>query len=127
MAESEKLCVRWNDFQLNISSAFQELREDEDFLDVTLSVGSGLQQVKAHRVILSACSPFFRSILRHSSHPSPHIHLKDVGFSELQAVLDFMYHGEVNVSSEQLHSFLAVAEELQVKGLTKRGPKNFMN
>jgi len=121
MTTSEKFCLRWNDFESNISVAFRELREEKDFFDVTLSVGPGHQHIQAHKLILSACSPFFRGVLRQNPHAHPLLYLKGVGFSELQAVLNFMYHGEVNVAQEELNTFLAVAEELQVKGLTQGG------
>jgi len=121
MSASEKFCLRWNDFESNISVAFRELREEKDFFDVTLSVGPGHQHIQAHKLILSACSPFFRGVLKQNPHAHPLLYLKGVGFSELQAVLNFMYHGEVNVAQEELNTFLAVAEELQVKGLTQGG------
>jgi len=121
MSASEKFCLRWNDFESNISVAFRELREEKDFFDVTLSVGPGHQHIQAHKLILSACSPFFRGVLKQNQHAHPLLYLKGVGFSELQAVLNFMYHGEVNVAQEELNTFLAVAEELQVKGLTQGG------
>merc|ERR1712203_1217599 len=76
-------------------------------------------QIQAHKVILSACSPFFRGVLRRNPHAHPLLYLKGVKFSDLTAVLNFMYHGEVNVAQEELNSFLAVAEELRVKGLTQ--------
>ena len=114
---SEKFCLRWNDFESNISFAFRELREDKDFFDVTLACDD--EQISAHKVILSACSPFFRNVLRRNSHPNPLLYLKGVRFSDLQSVLNFMYNGEVNVAQEELNSFLAVAEELKVKGLTQ--------
>jgi hypothetical protein len=114
---SEKFCLRWNDFESNISTAFRELRDDKDFFDVTLACDD--EQIQAHKVILSACSPFFRSILRKNPHAHPLLYLKGVKFSDLQSVLNFMYHGEVNVAQEELNSFLAVAEELRVKGLTQ--------
>jgi len=117
MGENEKFCLRWNDFESNISVAFREIREEKDLLDCTLSCGS--RQIQAHKLILSACSPFFRSILRQNPHQHPLLYLKGVGFSELQSVLNFMYHGEVNIAQEELNSFLSVAEELQVKGLTQ--------
>merc|ERR1711953_1560362 len=117
MASSEKFCLRWNDFESNISVAFRELRDDKDFFDVTLACDE--EQIQAHKVILSACSPFFRSILRKNPHAHPLLYLKGVKFSDLQSVLNFMYHGEVNVAQEELNSFLAVAEELRVKGLTQ--------
>jgi len=114
---SEKFCLRWNDFESNISSAFKELRDDKDFFDVTLACDD--EQIQAHKVILSACSPFFRNILRRNPHQHPLLYLKGVKYTDLQSVLNFMYHGEVNVAQEELNSFLAVAEDLRVKGLTQ--------
>ena len=108
---SEKFCLRWNDFESNISSAFREIRDDKDFFDVTLACED--EQIQAHKVILAACSQFFRNILRRNTHQHPLLYLKGVRFPDLQAVLNFMYHGEVNVAQEELNSFLAVAEELR--------------
>jgi len=114
-----KFCLRWNDFESNISSAFKELREDKDFFDVTLACED--EQLQAHKVILSACSPFFKTVLRRNRHGHPLLYLNGVKYQELVAVLNFMYHGEVNVAQEELNSFLAIAEELKVKGLTQNG------
>jgi len=121
--DSEKFCLRWNDFEKNISFAFQELRDDKDFFDVTLACDD--EQIQAHKVILSACSPFFRNILRRNPHQNPLLYLKGVKFPDLQSVLNFMYHGEVNVAQGDLNSFLAVAEDLQVKGLTQNQPAKY--
>merc|ERR1712038_1569848 len=117
MGASEKFYVRWNDFESNISVAFRELREEKDLFDVTLACDDS--QVQAHKVILSACSPFFRNILRRNPHQHPLLYLKGVKYKELLSVLNFMYQGEVNVAQEELKSFLAVAEDLRVKGLTQ--------
>jgi len=114
---SDKFCLRWNDFESNISVAFRELREDKDFFDVTLACDD--EQIQAHKVILSACSPFFRSILKRNPHSHPLLYLRGVKYSDLLSVLNFMYHGEVNVAQEDLNSFLAVAEDMKVKGLTQ--------
>jgi len=117
MSSSEKFCLRWNDFETNISVAFRELREEKDFFDVTLACDDS--QVQAHKVILSACSPFFRNVLRRNPHQHPLLYLKGVKYKELLSVLNFMYMGEVNVAQEELNSFLSVAEDLRVKGLTQ--------
>jgi len=119
---TEKFCLRWNDFESNISVAFRELREEKDFFDVTLACDDN--QVQAHKVILSACSPFFRNVLRKNPHQHPLLYLKGVKYQELLSVLNFMYQGEVNVAQEELNSFLAVAEELRVKGLTQSNSGN---
>jgi len=115
---SEKFCLKWNDFEANISTAFREIRDDKDFFDVTLACEND-EQISAHKVILSACSPFFRNILRRNQHQHPLLYLKGVKYSELLSVLNFMYHGEVNVAQEELNDFLSIAEELRVKGLTQ--------
>ena len=117
MAANEKFCLRWNDFESNVSTAFRDLREEKDFFDVTLACDDS--QVDAHKVILAACSPFFRNVLRRNPHQHPLLYLKGVKYKELVCVLNFMYQGEVNVAQEELNTFLAVAEDLKVKGLTQ--------
>lgn len=116
---AEKFCLRWNDFETNISSAFKEIRDDKDLFDCTLSCGA--RQLQAHKLILSACSPFFKTVFKQNPHNHPLLYLKDIQFDHLQSVLNFMYHGEVNVAQEDLNNFLAVAEELKIKGLTQNG------
>ena len=114
---TEKLCLKWNDFQENMNIAFGSLREDKEFADVTLACEDG-QQVHAHKVILVASSPFFQKILTRNKHPHPLIFMKGSKFEDLMAIVDFLYCGEANVFQENLDSFLAIAEEMKLKGLT---------
>jgi len=118
MSSAEKFCLRWNDFETNISTAFKQLREDKDFFDVTLACED--EQLEAHKVVLAACSPFFRAILKRNRHEHPLLYLKGIRYTDLTAVLNFMYHGEVNVAQEDLDVFLALAQDLQIKGLTQK-------
>ena len=113
---SEKFSLKWNDFQSNISKTFSSLREEEDFHDVTL-VSADLKKVTAHRIVLSACSQYFSNILRSNKHSNPLLCLDGVSSAELQCVLDYIYHGEVQIYQEQLDRFLAVAERFQLSGL----------
>merc|ERR1712129_594572 len=116
MANTKNVCLKWNDFQKNALSAFGTLRDDLEFADVTLACEDG-QQVEAHKVILASSSPFFLSLLRRNKHPHPLIYMRGVKSEDLLAMIDFLYFGEANVYQENLDSFLAVAEELQLKGL----------
>eukprot|EP00092_Neocalanus_flemingeri_P080515 GFUD01100441.1.p1 GENE.GFUD01100441.1~~GFUD01100441.1.p1 ORF type:complete len:327 (+),score=78.61 GFUD01100441.1:40-1020(+) len=122
MSGSEHFCLRWNDFEANISQAFQAIREEKDFFDVTIACED--EQVQAHKVILSACSPFFKKVLKKNPHQHPLLFLKGVKYAEIVSILNFMYHGEVNVTQDDLNGFLAVAEELKVKGLTQNDQNN---
>jgi len=114
---TEKFCLKWNEFETNLSLAFKDLQQTGELFDITLICDEN--QLQAHKVILSACSPFFREVLRRNPHKHPLLYLKDVKYEDMQALLTFMYQGEVNVTQEQLNSFLMVAEDLKVKGLTK--------
>jgi len=117
MASSEKFCLKWNDFESNVSQAFCELRDEKDFFDVTLVCGDS--QVSAHKVILAASSQFFRNILRANPHQHPLLYLRGVRHKELLSILSFMYKGQVNIAQEELSTFLSVAEDLKIKGLTQ--------
>ena len=114
---SEKLCLKWNDFQENVTTAFGNLRGNNDFSDVTLACEDG-QQFEAHKVILAASSPFFQRLLERKRHPQPLIYMRGLKSEDLSSILDFLYCGEANVFQENLDAFLAIAEELQLKGLT---------
>ena len=113
---SEKLCLSWNDFGGNFKTAFEELRRDKDFCDVTLACEDG-QQFEAHKVILVTSSPFFHNLFKMHRHPHPMIYLRGMKSASLSAIIDFLYCGEASVFQEDLESFLALAEELKLKSL----------
>jgi len=117
MEEQQKFCLKWNQFHQNVKEVFNELREGQFLFDVTLACNDGIH-VGAHRIILAACSSFFRGLFTENNHSHPWIYLKGIPSVELKAVVDFMYLGEVNVSQDNLSQFLATAEELKVKGLS---------
>ena len=119
MNNSEKISLKWNDFsEENFSSALKELRKDSDFCDVTLAFEDG-QQIEAHKVVLSSSSPFFREILTKIKHPHPLIYMRSTKSDDFVGILDFLYFGEANVSQDHLDSFLELAGELKLKGLTE--------
>ena len=120
---SEKLCLQWNDFKENAVNTFGTLREDKDFTDVTLVCEEG-KQVEVHKVVLASSSPFFQNILRKNKHIHPLIYMRGMKSDDLFAIIDFLYCGEANVYQENLDSFLAIAEELQLKGLMGNSEKD---
>ena len=113
----DKLCLKWHGFQESAGLAFANLQTKMDFADVTLACEDG-PAVEAHKLVLSSSSPFFENLLRRTSHPHPLIYLRGVKSSDLSALLDFIYQGEANVGQENLEVFLALAQELELTGLT---------
>ncbi|XP_012284234.1 protein tramtrack, beta isoform isoform X2 [Orussus abietinus] len=114
---SQRFCLRWNNHQSNLLSVFDQLLHDESFVDVTLAVEG--QLLRAHKMVLSACSPYFQALF--VGHPDRHpiVILKDVPYVDMRSLLDFMYRGEVSVDQDRLTAFLRVAESLRIKGLTE--------
>ena len=113
----EQLSLKWNDFEEVVRASFGDLRSDNDFTDVTLACED--QCIKAHRVILSGCSPFFKRLLKnYSSHPQTLIFMRGLKFSDLVAMVDFIYEGEAKIFQEDLERFLSLAGELELKGLS---------
>ena len=123
---SEKLCLQWNDYKDNVSNAFRSLRKDVDFVDVTLASEDG-EEVKAHKVILAASSPFFENLFKRHVHAHPLIFMRGVKSENLFAIVDFMYVGETKISQESLDSFLLIAEDLQLKGLVGKNNEDGNN
>ena len=115
-------CLKWNDFQMNIASSYQDLHISNDFSDVTL-VCEEDQHIEAHRVILSASSPVFKTILKKNNHTHPMIYMRGLKSKNLVAIIEFIYNGEVNIIKDYIDSFLSLAEELQLKGLTANLPE----
>jgi len=110
---------KWNDFQGSISSSLGALRTTSDLLDVT--VQCGVESLQCHRLVLSACSDWFKAVFRALPAVTQHpvIVLWEATARDMALLLDFMYNGEVNVKQENLNSFLALAEKLSVRGLTQ--------
>ena len=113
---SEKLHLQRVDFKDNVDTLFRRLKDKCDFVDVTLACEDG-QQVEAHKVILATSSPFFLNLLSRNTHAHPLVFMRGLKFNDLMAIIDFVYLGEVKVSSENLDSFLCIAKDLKLEGL----------
>lgn len=111
----QQFCLRWNNYQSNLTNVFDQLLQSESFVDVTLACDG--HSVKAHKMVLSACSPYFQALFFDNPCQHPIVILKDIKWPELKAVVEFMYKGEINVSQEQIGPLLKVAESLKVRGL----------
>nr|XP_050860525.1 zinc finger and BTB domain-containing protein 17 isoform X3 [Vespula vulgaris] len=117
MEDDQQFCLKWNNHQSTLIQNFDTLYESGTLVDCTLAAEG--KYLKAHRVVLSACSPYFEGLLSEHYDKHPVFILKDVKFKELKAMMDYMYRGEVNISQDQLTALLKAAESLQIKGLSE--------
>ena len=113
---SEKFCLKWNDYQSNWNKALHELRQDADLADVTLKTEDKVQ-FSAHKILLSSCSNLFKFIFKSNAQANPLLFFGGVNSINLGLILDYIYHGEVDVFQENLDSFLESAQKLEIEGL----------
>ena len=112
----EKFSLKWNDFQINVVSSFNRLRNQSTFTDVTL-VSADKKQISAHKIVLAASSGFFSNIFEQNTQSHLMICLDGISSTELTSVLDYIYLGEVKIFQENLDRFLKVGEKLELEGL----------
>ena len=117
----EKFCLKWNDFQSNVSKTFSYFRTEESFFDVTL-VSDDHHHIAAHKLVLSASSKFFKDILCKTQRSNPMIYLSGFSSKDLNLVMDYIYQGEVQIYQDDLDNFLNVAQRLHIEGLMGGSP-----
>ncbi|XP_031366275.1 uncharacterized protein LOC102671414 isoform X2 [Apis dorsata] len=117
-----EVCLRWNSYHSNMQNSFPSLLDSEQFVDVTLACEG--RSLKCHKMILSSCSDYLADLLRENPCQHPIILMKDLKFWEVEALVKFMYRGEVNVAHDKLPQLLNAAEALQVKGLAGPNPSS---
>lgn len=117
-----QVCLKWNSYHSNMQNSFPSLLDTEQFVDVTLACEG--RSLKCHKMILSSCSDYLADLLRENPCQHPIILMKDLKFWEVEALVKFMYRGEVNVAHDKLPQLLNAAEALQVKGLAGPSPSS---
>ena len=113
---SEKFSLKWNDFHSNVSKSFSSLRNEDYLHDVTI-VSDDNEQMAAHKLVLSTCSAFFKSIFMKNKHSHPIICLEGLSSHDVRNMMDYMYNGELQVFQDDLDRFLNIAQRLKLEGL----------
>ena len=124
MGGTEQYDISWNNYESRMSRSFANIRNQKQFLDVTLAaeaVDGTIEALQAHKVILSASSPILRDLLIKQSALTPHsmfmpvmLYLKDISAKDISHVLEFIYKGSVKLEQHEVDDFLAVAKSLQI-------------
>ena len=118
MQHQEKYTLHWHSYSDHLKEALNEMMLSSEFADVTL-VTDDKQQIRAHRNILSAASPVFKSILQiDSKNANPVIYLRGIQHSEMESIMQFIYLGEAKFYEERMSEFLMVSKNLEIKDLS---------
>lgn len=115
MDQGEEEHLLFDDYKETLCKNISNFFNREAFVNVTL-VCNG-ETIRAHQVILSACSPFFENILISLSEPNPTVVFTDISKSEMVLLLEYMYKGHVSVAKNVVPALLKTAKKLQIKGL----------
>lgn len=113
----EQYSFNWSNHMGHIRSSLATLFNEGLLVDVTLCCEGG--RLSAHKILLSMCSPYFKDVFKENPCSHPIVILKDVTCNVMEALLQFMYDGEVTVDYEDFASFIKTAELLQISGLTE--------
>ena len=118
MQHQQKYTLHWHSYSDHLRETLNEMLLSSEFADVTL-VTDDKQKIRAHRNILSACSPVFKSILQFdSNNMNPVIYLRGVQHSEMESIMQFVFLGEARFYEERMSEFLTVSKNLEIKELS---------
>uniref|UniRef100_A0A2P2I3W4 Longitudinals lacking protein, isoforms H/M/V-like n=1 Tax=Hirondellea gigas TaxID=1518452 RepID=A0A2P2I3W4_9CRUS len=109
------LSLKWNNHRSTFFHVLSTIRSKESYCDVTLACDGRFYSL--HKFVLSTCSEYFEEMFERTSCKHPVIVLKDIRSDDLEALLNYMYVGEVNVVQEKLAGLIKAAECLKIKGL----------
>ncbi|CAL4067756.1 unnamed protein product [Meganyctiphanes norvegica] len=115
MMDSGLLSLKWNNHGSTFFHVLSSIRRKESYTDVTITCDGKFYPV--HKLVLSTCSEYFEEIFERTQCKHPVIVLKDIKHEELEALLNYMYLGEVNVLQGDLAGLIKAAECLKIKGL----------
>ncbi|XP_063864188.1 longitudinals lacking protein, isoforms H/M/V-like isoform X17 [Scylla paramamosain] len=109
------LSLKWNNHRSTFFHILSTIRSKESYCDVTIACDGKFYPV--HKLVLSTCSDYFEQMFERTNCKHPIIVLKDIRSQELEALLNYMYVGEVNVLQNELAGLIKAAECLMIKGL----------
>ena len=113
---SENYSLKWSDFHANVSQSFGHLRTEDFLQDVTLVTDDNVHTA-AHKIVLSACSEYFRNIFKKNKVLNLYVCLDGVSSKELGNIMDYIYFGEVQIHQDDMDRFLEVAQRFKLEGL----------
>ncbi|KAK8752150.1 hypothetical protein OTU49_012248, partial [Cherax quadricarinatus] len=119
------LSLKWNNHRSTFFHILSTIRNKESYCDVTIACDGKFYPV--HKLVLSTCSEYFEQMFERTNCKHPVIVLKDIRHEELEALLNYMYVGEVNVLQNELAGLIKAAECLMIKGLAvpDEAPKEY--
>ena len=110
----EKYNLTWNTFPDHLKGMMKDMMENNNFADVTL-ICEDKKRIRAHKNILSACSPILKDIFHADTNSHCNIYLRGIFHSEMESILQFIYLGEATFHEERMNEFLEVSKSLEIQ------------
>ena len=110
----EKFNLTWHTYTDHLREMLHNMMSSNELTDITL-VSEDKKKFKAHKVVLSASSSVFKSIISDNLLTSQVIYLRGIQSFEIESILQFIYLGEATFYQERMNEFLDVARSLEVK------------
>ena len=114
----EQYNLSWHTYSEHHREMMQNMMICDDFKDVTL-ISDDKKSIKAHRNILSVCSPVFKKIFQMEINNHPVIYLRGIKYSEIKSILQFIYLGETKAYKDSLNDLLLIAKNFEIEEFSK--------
>lgn len=121
----DTMYLKWNNYEKMIGATFRNLYEDDALTDITLCCTEG--SVRAHKLVIATCSPYFRKIFKDHPDIRMAVMVKGVRLNELKILLEFMYKGCLQVAPDKIDGLAHLADELGVEGFRSSVDVEFMD
>ncbi|RVE75293.1 hypothetical protein OJAV_G00015390 [Oryzias javanicus] len=99
-----------------LQDGLKELLNENKFVDCTLKVGD--RSFPCHRLIMAACSPYFREIFFTEDgkevENTKEVVLEDVNPSILDMIVQYLYSAEIDLTDDNVQDIIAVANRFQI-------------
>ena len=114
----KKFNLTWKTYTDHLRGMLHSMMSSSELTDVTL-VSEDKKQFKAHKVVLIASSPVFKSIISDNFSSTPIIYLRGVHSNEIESILQFIYIGQTTFYQKRMNEFLNVGKSLEIQEISK--------
>lgn len=112
-------------YQENVETMFRNLLKDESLCDVTIHCKDGI--IRGHKVILAACSPYFKKIFQEHPEPPVVFVVHGVLVKQMRSLIELIYRGTTDISADVMTKICEMADDFGIKGIVDENDRSSTN